>query len=704
MKKDSAAFQVLAAGGASLLVELTIIRYLPGQIRVLGYFTNFVLLAAFVGLGVGMLGVRRWRRADQIRWCAPLTIAALVAFARLGRTLRVMTSGEEVLFLEYQTKAFAVPLYPFLGIAYALIALAFVPIGLWVGHTLAGPRPLRRYALNVVGSLVGVAVFAVLSALGTWPWLWLALAGASLLAGLVSAPRIFRVSGVAGVLVAVILGWQGTHDATWSPYQKITTAPLRMHPQRGIIQEWDVPNLSADDLAELVTLPPERGFTVRVNDDSYQTPMDLRDAALKEAPALVPMRVQYDLPYSARPPGRVLVLGAGTGNDVAAALRAGAVHVDAVEIDPEILALGRRHPERPYDDPRVTAHLTDARSFLARTDARFDMIVYGLLDSHVLLSSLSNVRLDSYVFTVESFTLARSRLAAGGILVVSHAVGTPWFVQHMTATLTHAFERPPLRVSDSIAHPVGYVYAAGDLVPTGRPAPPGTVAFTDDWPFVYLRDRAIPREYLIAMALMAIASAVLVRVGTGARFRGFDAHFFALGAGFLLVETRGLAVLALLVGSTWAVTSAVFAGVLVMALVSTLLAGRFGGANVPPRVVRLTYAFLAVSLLLQFAVDVGDVGELSLVGRTVVGVTLVSLPMLASGVVFASSLGRAGDADRALASNLVGAVAGGLVEYLSTMLGFRMLVVVAALFYALAFATSKRPGRAAAGVTPSTTG
>src|SRR6185295_6710282 len=102
-------------------------------------------------------------------------------------------------------------------------------------------------------------------------------------------------------------------------------------------------------------------------------------------------RVQYDLPYTVRPPGRVLVLGAGTGNDVAAALRADATHVDAVEIDPEILALGKKHPEHPYDDPRVTAHLTDARSFLAREGDSYDTIVYGLLDSHVLMSSMSNV-------------------------------------------------------------------------------------------------------------------------------------------------------------------------------------------------------------------------------------------------------------------------------------------------------------------------
>ncbi len=685
---------VVAAGAATLLFELTIIRYLPGQIRVLGYFTNFVLLAAFVGLGVGMLGARRWTQAMRLMRLAPLALPGLVLFARLGAKLRINGSGGDVLFLEYQSRGSLVPLYPFLAISYLAIACAFVPVGIWVGRTVAGPDPLRRYALNVAGSLLGILVFVAFSASGAPPWVWIACAGGALLPGVGRvSPRLFAV-GVVAVVVATAGAWEGTRGATWSPYQKITVAPLVLHPTLGQIAEWQLPALSDADRALVVMLPRENGFTVRVNDDSYQTPMDLRDAFVEAHPSLSPMRVQYDLPYSARPPGRVLVLGAGTGNDVAAALRMGATHVDAVEIDREILALGREHPERPYADPRVTTHVTDARTFLADSGGQsFDTIVYGLLDSHVLLSSMSNVRLDSYVFTAESFALARRRLAPGGIVVVSHAVGTAWFVERMRATLTVAFDRPPMLVSEQVRHPVGFVYAAGDVVPAGRPAAAGTLPLTDDWPFVYLRGRAIPREYLIAMALIAVASLGMVRLGTGARFRGFNLHFFALGAAFLLVETRGLAVLALVAGSTWSVTSMVFAGVLIMALGATSLAARLERSSprgVAPRVMNLVYALLGVALVLQFALDISDLAELPTFARTVIGVVVVSLPMLASGVVFATSLTRAGETDFALASNLVGALAGGLVEYLSMTVGFRALVGIAILFYGVAFVTRKK--------------
>jgi SAM-dependent methyltransferase len=677
--------RIATAGAASLLVELTVLRYVPGQVRVLGYFTNLVLLAAFLGLGLGMLAVRRFRgMGAHPSWCAPASLLALVALAEVGHRLRVMAGRGEFLFLEYQSAAPKIPLYPFLAVSYVLIALLFVPIGHWVGRTLAGERPLARYAYNIAGSLAGIAAFTLLSAASARPWMWIACAGVSLLGVLHDAPAIWRGAGLVAVGAATFAAQLGTGDAVWSPYQKISIAPLRIHPLLGPVQEWTLPRLIPSARAEVTVLPHDRGFTVRVNDDSYQTPLDLSDAALARQPGLGALRLQYDLPYAGRAPGDVLVLGAGTGNDVAAALRAGATRVDAVEIDPEILALGRQHPEHPYDDARVQAKIADARTFLARSERQYDTIVYGLLDSHVLLGTVSNVRLDSYVFTAESFAAAKKRLRSGGILVVSHAVGLPWFVDRMRATLARAFDRAPDVVSERARNPLGYVYAVGDGVPEGRPVDPDTPVLEDDWPFVYLRERAIPSEYLIAMALMAVASVGLVRAFGGAGWASPDSlHFAALGAAFLLLETRGLSVLALVLGSTWGVTSAVFAGVLVMALAGTITVSKLRRED-PQRqrkVVLRMYGGLAAALALDFFVTTGDLASLPLALRAMLGATLVSLPLFAGGMIFATSLARSGEADRAIAANLMGAMAGGLLEYVAMITGFRMLVVVAGLLY-----------------------
>ena len=95
----------------------------------------------------------------------------------------------------------------------------------------------------------------------------------------------------------------------------------------------------------------------------------------------------------------MLVVGAGSGNDAAGVLRNGVERVVAVEIDPGIIELGRRfHPEKPYADPRCVVVNDDARSYFATCTEKFDVIAFGLLDSHTT-TAMTNARLDHYVYT-----------------------------------------------------------------------------------------------------------------------------------------------------------------------------------------------------------------------------------------------------------------------------------------------------------------
>jgi hypothetical protein len=690
LRSGAPAHAVVAAGAAALFVELALIRYVPGQIRVLGYFTNFVLLAAFLGLGVGMIAAQRWPTARVPSYLAPGALMAFVLLTAIGSLLNVLPSSAEVLFLEYQAERHSMPLYPFLAVSFAGLAACFFPLGHVVGRTLEGEQALLRYGLNLVGSLCGIGLFASLSALSAPPWLWMALAAAFSCVGLREAGWRWRAAGVATALVAAAATLPVTRDTLWSPYQKITLAPLRVHAKFGVVQEWELMKLSPAERAGVVTLPPGSGFTLRVNDDSYQTPADLSDGGIARYPQLRALRQQYDVPFALlrAPPQRVLILGAGAGNDVAGALRGGAREVHAVEIDPVILHLAELHPERPYADARVTVHVDDARAFLARDTRHYDLIVFGLLDSHVLASSRSNVRLDSFVFTRENFSLARQRLAPHGLLVVSHAVGTPWFVDRMLTTLGSAFGKQPLLASESIEHPLGLVYAVGPDTAPG-PQPRRAVSMLeDDWPFLYLPERKIPQDYVLAMLLMALMSIAAVRGVAGPRWRVLDPHFFALGAGFLLLETRGLGVLAVHLGSTWSVNAAIFAGILAMSLAATLAGARFAswikGTPWP------AYILLGVLLGLNYAVPLSTLAALPFAARIAFSVLLVCGPLFASGLVFALSLARTRDANRALASNLLGAMTGGLLEYLSMITGFRALVLIAGAFYLAALLYDQR--------------
>ena len=110
----------------------------------------------------------------------------------------------------------------------------------------------------------------------------------------------------------------------------------------------------------------------------------------------------------------MLIVGAGTGTDVALALSRGATRVDAVEIDPRLEQIGaQRHPDLPYADPRVHVHIDDGRAFLERSSDHYDMIIFALPDSLTLVAGASSLRLESYLFTVEAMRSVRDHLAPG---------------------------------------------------------------------------------------------------------------------------------------------------------------------------------------------------------------------------------------------------------------------------------------------------
>jgi spermidine synthase len=131
----------------------------------------------------------------------------------------------------------------------------------------------------------------------------------------------------------------------------------------------------------------------------------------------------YNVPYRifGQRFSRVLILGAGAGNDVATALRNNVAHVDAIEIDPAIVDIDKRlHPERPYASERVQVHIGDARTFIRnQVNSGYDLIIFGALDSHTVFSSMSSLRLDNYVYTVESFRDSLKRLAPDGVIAVT---------------------------------------------------------------------------------------------------------------------------------------------------------------------------------------------------------------------------------------------------------------------------------------------
>jgi len=399
----------------------------------------------------------------------------------------------------------------------------------------------------------------------------------------------------------------------------------------------------------------------------------------------------YELPYRTfGSPGRAAIVGSGTGNDVAAALRCGVEHVDAIEIDPAILQIGRFfHPEKPYSDPRVTPIVNDARTFLRNTDQTYDMIVYGLLDSHTLLSHASNVRVDSFVYTVEALREARDRLDAQGMLSLSFCIISPELGRKIYIMLNQAFDgQEPLCLKAQKDHAVIFLVRKGDA-PIALPPPLlagdafedvtavyrdssiQTDPSTDDWPFFYMPRRVYPLSYLMMIGLILVLSVCLVKPfftgSTASQWKLNHGVFFLLGAGFMLIETKNITELGLIFGNTWQVIGIAIAGILTMAFLANCMVQWF-------QLRRVTIPLLLLLMSLALGLIISQRGGFSSTGPGRLGTLLVlTCPLFFSGICFSSMLGYTTDISGAMAANLVGAMAGGLLEYNSMYFGFQWL-------------------------------
>jgi hypothetical protein len=369
-----------------LFLEVALIRWMPAYIRLLAYFSNFILLASFLGIGIGCLLAPARRRLFPL---FPLIQAALVAAVYVFRLeIAVPTAGSIYFSSGTAERVVLVESTLLLPLLFLVVAALFATLAQRMAREMAALPPLRAYTINLAGSLTGVAAFAIVSWLEMPPYVWFLLASvcASRLLGCAEegawrhGRRLATAAHVALLSVTVALVHVMGRDALWSPYYKITVQ------QQGPDTVIEVNNIFHQSMA-------------RVGEKEYF----------------------YEWPYTAFGDtfADVLVLGAGSGTDVATSLKHGAHHVDAVEIDPTILRLGRRlHPDRPYSDPRVTTVTDDARHFLRTTEKRYDLVVFALIDSLTMQSSFSGVRLESYMFTEESFRAVRERLKPGGLLVI----------------------------------------------------------------------------------------------------------------------------------------------------------------------------------------------------------------------------------------------------------------------------------------------
>jgi hypothetical protein len=179
---------------------------------------------------------------------------------------------------------------------------------------------------------------------------------------------------------------------------------------------------------------------------------------------------------------------------------------------------------------------------------------------------------------------------------------------------------------------------------------------------------------------LTIIGAVTVaqrRLG-GSKYK-MDWHFFALGAAFLLLEVQTVSRATLLFGMTWIVNAIVISAVLVMILLANLVAWRW--SRLPQRVI---VTGLAITVALLALVPLEWFNTLTGVTKLIAASAFLTAPVFFAGLMFIQSFAVSTDKARALGSNLIGALVGGLLESLSFVTGIRALVILVGLFYWIA--------------------
>ena len=656
------AVQLILTSATLLFVELFLIRWIPANVVYVGYFSNFLLMASFLGIGTGILLGRSGRRLPTAAFpLLFLVVVALVSGAQLNLQL---DSPDEVYFGLADLASSADVNFLVLPLVMVLTVVVMAGLAMPLAPLLRAMPPLRAYALDIGGSMAGIALFTALAAAGTGPPLWVVVVG--VLSGLVAIARpITRWTPLAAAAMASAFLVTISFPDTWSPYQRLS-----------VFEAADAVHLNANGV-------PHQGF--------YRDPDHPLDLFYSQVDRWFPGRT-YD---------RVLVIGAGTGNDVTAALRRGAVRVDAVEIDPAIQRVGiERHPHRPYQDPRVRRHVDDGRAFLRNSKDEYDLIVFALPDSLTLVTGTAAIRLESFLFTQQAFESARDHLAPGGTFVMYNFYRQPWLLQKLAAMLTDAFGYEPIATVYGGYSGTAAVLATGPAVEAlhGGPPPGDTVTAidvsgaprpsTDDWPFLYLREPGISPHYVAALGFLLLFALLVVlgaarSAGTG--IRRFSPHFFVLGVAFLLLETRSIVTFSLLFGNTWIVNAFVFFAILASVLAAIAVNARFRIRDHRPLYAAL-FAAIAIAWLVPPASLLFDPPWL----RYAVAAVLGFAPVFFANLVFTHSFRDTRTADMAFASNILGATLGGAVEYVALVTGYQALLLIVAALYGAAYLLATR--------------
>jgi Spermine/spermidine synthase domain len=687
----------------SLFFELLVIRWLGCGFFCFSVFKSFPLVTCFVGLGVGIA-----KGDDKYFGYTPI---ALFVFAAITQAMNFSGIGS-ISFPSlglYQWTAFEAIKWGFIAqiVLYMTLAMllllagpfAFMfSLGTRIGKLFNAQKPLTAYCFDIGGALLGSVIFALSSFQFLSPAAQLTIVAAALL---YFAWKRFRpwippaIALIAAACIAFVPTTKGS-EISWTPYSRIEKTNI---------------DIAGSDLGQKDM--EHFGFQLAVNQNFQQGftksyDLNLTKEAIKREPyythllhRLFVRKNYYSVPYLLTQPKDMLVLGAGVGSDVKEAVKHNLDSVDAVEIDPGIVKLGRAN-NPAYSLPNVRVFCDDARNYINLCQKKYDLIVFGCLDSYALSGVGSSIKTDAYIHTKESYAKCLSLLKPNGVLIITFGAptsgSTMWLRDRIYKTITAAAGYPPMLLTDDDKDPSwpAYIFVSGEPVRSGILKPisldksfHGTTVtsvsdertLTDDWPFLYVKKLLVDVPYISVVLVIILITTIVGRGLVFGQKSASDCQLFFLGSAFILLELQAISRLSLLYGSTWLTSLIVINGVLLMILGANFFVLKFRAAEFG----YASYFLLFATLLGSYFLPITEMLKWDFWTGHLTITFLTLLPIFLAGLVFANCFKQVKTPARSFAFNLLGSVLGALMEYFADYWGVSSLILIASILYLFSF-------------------
>lgn len=675
-----------------LFAEILCIRWLGCELIIVRIFPNLIVMAALVSTSTGLIAQatekangtakKSWMDNEYALTVAPCILLASAIFSvplKLNAlSVRFESAGAGTIALA------VVAIFAVIGCVYLL----FRRIGYLLGKEFEPHPPLQAYSVNLLGSIAGTLVIGVMSWFSLPPWVALLVLTGSILM-LADTKKVKAIAlGVAVCFAA--LAFVQYKNVYWSPYSKLTVDMVD---------------------TERSSVVGEGSFVLYSNNAYFHSgmkvlPMDKEAEFLAKKPTTEQDKLilhyyrHYKTPFEIAPRlDDVLVLGAGSGNDVAYGLMHGVGRIDGVEIDPIISTFGKTiHPNKPWTDPRAQVHTQDARTYLRYSDRKYDLVLFADLDPGATINTSSFLRVDNFVYTVESMRSALRMLKPNGLVALAFATGPNSIVtDRLYKTIETASGAKPLTFVDEQWDAVVFFFGPGakNLDPQKTLAmepglklwPPDgknvdTRACLDDWPFLYTNFHVEGMILYFSVLLVAVVVPALLTIlktpQSSSISPGEWGNMFFLGQAFMLVETKSITQLSLLFGATWLVSSVVILTILILAWLANLVVMKLPRAPLP-----VLYGGLTICLLADFFFRVPETTTLHPVALGALAALFACCPILFGSMTFSRCFKDTSRPLELLSANLLGVAFGGLTENLCLWFGLKGLPIVGMVLYGL---------------------